>query len=194
MVNVLLEKREKKTHHAAKKCRRNGMVPGVLYGKGISSMLFEISELNLNEVIGNEGEHSILKVKLDGDEHNALIKEVQRDPVTHKIIHIDLEKVQSDKNIVSTVPIYFKGIDNLTRYGAVIQKEKANIKVSCKPDVLPKFVEVNVGDATIGSVYRVADVELGSEISILDDLNAIIGSVSYENKVVEGVEPEGNSL
>ena len=65
-----------------------------------------------------------------------------------------------------------------------MQKEKDSVKVECSVDSLPKYIDFNVGTGNVGSVYKFGDLEVASEISILDDLNSVIASVSYESKTV----------
>ena len=164
------------------------MHPGILYGKGISNLMFEIGELELNGMINSQGEHGIINVNLEGEAFKTLIKEVQRDPVNGRILHIDLEDVKDDKKIVSTVPIHFIGEDFVNKRGAIVQKEKDNVKVKCAPDALPKYIEVDISNGEVGNQFKLADVEFASDLSILDDLETVLASISYEQKLVEAVE------
>ncbi|MBX7375114.1 50S ribosomal protein L25 [Clostridium chauvoei] len=184
MTNLELNKRDNKVSNSAKKARRNGKVPGVLYGKTIKSLMFEVGELELAREIACEGEHGILNFNLTGENHKALVKDVQRDPVSHKIIHLDLEELQGNQNIISSVPIHYIGEEILTKRGIVLQKERDSVKVECAADLLPKYLEVKVNRGGVGSVYKFGDLEVASEISIVDDLNSVIASISYERKTV----------
>lgn len=190
MNTLYLKKRENKTSHWAKKERRSGLVPGVIYGKEIANLLFEIGELELAREICSTGEHGIVNYTLDGKENQALLKEVQRDPVSHKIIHVDLEQLNGDKDIQCEIPIQYVGEEFINKRGGVLQKEQDLVKVSCKASSLPKSVKIDVSNAAVGSVFRYADIEMGEEISILDDIKAVIASVSLEKKVVSEVMDE----
>lgn len=194
MENLNVKSRTKHVNHDAKKTRKKGMVPGVLYGKGIQNLLFEIGELELNDVIHREGEHALLNVEIDGNSVNTLIKEVQRDPVTRKVLHVDLEKIEKNKKIVSSVPIHYIGEEYAQKNGSILQKDKDSIKVQCEPENLPKFIDVDVSHANVGDVFRVADVEFGSEIAILDNLDMVLASVSYEQKIPEAVNMENSTV
>lgn len=184
MENLNVNQREKKTRHSSKQCRRKGLIPGVLYGKGINNFLFEIGELELNHALSVNGEHGLLEINSPEGSVNTLIKEVQRDPVSRKVIHIDLEKVEENEEIVTSIPVNFVGEGFINKIGAVLQKDRDSIKVKCSPSNIPKSVEINVGDAKPGDQFKVSDVEFGSEISIVDDLNSVLASVSYEQKIV----------
>ncbi|MGL5087437.1 MAG: 50S ribosomal protein L25 [Clostridium sp.] len=184
MTNLELKKRDANISNSGKKSRRNGKVPGILYGKVVNSFLFEVSELELGKEISKQGEHGVLNFNINGETHKALVKDVQRDPVSHKIIHLDMEELEGNQTIISSVPIHFLGEEMLTKNGRVLQKEKDSVKVECSANSLPKFIEVNLNGGNVGSVYRFGDLEIASEISVIDDLNSVIASISYERKTV----------
>lgn len=184
MTNLDLKKRENNISNSAKKVRRAGKVPGVLYGKEVANFLFEVSELELGKEITQQGEHGILNFDIDGKGYRALVKDVQRDPVSHKIIHLDLEELKGNQKIISSVPIHYLGEDMLNKRGIVLQKEKDSVKVECDANSLPKYVDIDINGGGVGSVYKFGDLEVASEISIVDDLNMVIASISYERKTV----------
>ncbi len=184
MNSLNLNKRDDSIPNNAKKIRRQGKVPGILYGKKLNELVFEVGEIELCREISKNGEHGIVNLNLNGKEHKALIKDVQRDPVTHKIIHLDLEELDQNKKIISTVPIYYEGEGLLNKKGMVLQKEKDSIKVECTADNLPKYIKINIDGSNNGYVYRAGDLELASELSIIDDLNTVIAAVTYERKTV----------
>ena len=185
MSNLEMNKRPIDVPNSAKKSRKNGKVPGVLYGNKINNLLFEVGELELCHEIGISGEHGVLEFNLDGESHRGLIKEVQRDPVTNKIIHLDLEELNGKNKVISSVPIHYVGEEYLNKKGIVLQKEKDSVKVECSIESLPKHINFNIGNGNVGSVYKFGDLEVASEISILDDLNSVIASVIYERKTVK---------
>ena len=184
MSNLELSKRDCNIPNSAKKARKNGKVPGVLYGKNINNFMFEVGSIDLAQELIENGEHGIINFNINGEEHKGLIKEVQKDPVTHQIVHLDLEELKGKNKIVASVPIHYIGEEFVNQRGTVLQKEKDSVKVECSVDSLPKFIDINVGMGTVGSVYKYGDLEVASELSILDDLNSVIASISYERKTV----------
>ena len=184
MEELVLNKRLNTTAHAAKKVRRKGKVPGILYGKKLGNFMFEIGEMDLVDEVTANGQFGVMNVNYNGKEHKALIKEMQRDPVTNKIIHLDLEEVSAGEKVISTVPIHYIGEEYINKKGIVLQKEKDCVKVEGNVDSLPKYLNINIGTGTVGDVYKFGDLEVGSEISIVDDLNSVIASVIYERKRV----------
>ncbi|WP_415318916.1 50S ribosomal protein L25 [Clostridium perfringens] len=184
MENLQVNQREKKTRHSSRQCRRKGLVPGVIYGKGINNFLFEIGELELNHALSVTGEHGLLSINSQEGSLNTLIKEVQRDPVTRRVLHIDLEKVEGNEEIETVVPINYVGEEYINKLDAVLQKNIDSIKVKCSPSNIPKGVSLNVGRAKPGDQFKVSDVEFGNEITVVDDLNSILASVSYDQKII----------
>ncbi|MDK0863510.1 50S ribosomal protein L25 [Clostridium perfringens] len=184
MENLQINQREKKTRHSSRQCRRKGLVPGVLYGKGINNFLFEIGELELNHALSVTGEHGLLNINSQEGSLNTLIKEVQRDPVTRRVLHIDLEKVEGNEEIETVVPINYVGEEYINKLDAVLQKNIDSIKVKCSPSNISKGVNLNVGRAKPGDQFKIADVEFGNEITVVDDLNSIVASVSYDQKII----------
>jgi len=177
MDELVLNKRLNKTANAVKQKRREGKVPGVVYGKKLGSLMFEIGEMELVEELSRTGEHGVLRFDLDGYNGTAVIKEVQKDPISHKVIHIDLEEVSRYGMLETEVPIKLEGKEFLSTKGIVIQTQKDSVKISCKAQDIPKSIDVNVSNAKLGSVYKLSDLEVGSEISIIDKLSTVFASV-----------------
>lgn len=173
--------REKKTSHEARKERKNGKVPGILYGKNITNMLFEIGELELSKGLSKNGEHGIININLDGQNHMALIKEVQKDPVNRKFMHIDLEELSNDTVVVADVPLVFIGDDQIIRNGAILSKEKNKVKVQCTGGNLPKSISVDVSNLSFGETYRIANIEFSKEITFIEDPNTVIAAITDAN-------------
>ena len=189
MEELILNKRIKNSAHSAKKERRHGLVPGVIYGKRLGNLMFEIGEMDLANELSISGEHGVVNFNLDGYAGTAIIKDVQKDPLTHKVVHIDLEEVRSNEDVVAEIPIKFNGKDFLGKKGVVLQSIKDSVKVSCKAADIPKSIDIDVSKAQAGTTYKFADLEIGSEISIVDDISTICATVVTEQFIPK--EDEG---
>lgn len=181
MENINAVTRIKKTAHEAKKERRSGKVPGILYGKNIGNLLFEIGELELEKEIGKIGEHGILNINIDGNGHKALIREIQKDPVNRKLMHIDLEELSNDTVITTEIPLNFLGEENIYRNGGILQKERNKVKVQCKGADIPKMINIDVRNLSFGDTFRLGDIEFSNEISFTEDYNTVIATVTNAN-------------
>lgn len=193
MEQLTLNKRINNAAHSARRKRREGKIPGIVYGKKLGSLMFEIGAMELDKELSITGEHGVVNFDLNGYNGTAIIKDIQKDPVTHKVMHIDLEEINKNGNIEAEVPIKFEGKEFLSTKGIVLQAQKNSVKVSCKPEDLPKSIEADVSKAKIGSVYKLSDLEVGSEISIVDDLKTVFASVSIQQFVPGEDEEESQS-
>ena len=191
MEKLVVKEREKNTRHSAKKNRREGKVPGILYGKNLKNLMFEVGELELNSEISRIGEHGVLDISINGDNHNVLIKEIQREPVNQKILHIDLEELFENSRVITEVPIKFIGENEVNKNGGILQKERSSVKLQCTSAKIPKLIQVDVSNLSVGDAYRVADIEFGEEISIIDSLNLVIATIATVNKYEENIDEIG---
>lgn len=173
------KERVNKTGHYARQIRRQGRVPGILYGNTMGNFMFEVGELELNREILSNGSHGIMNLDINGKIHKTLIKEIQKDAVTNKIIHLDLEEIVENQKVETEVPVVFSNEEYILRRGGVIQKEKDSLKIKCTPDKLPRFITANLNPDQIGTVIRIQDVELGEEITFLENPETVIASISY---------------
>lgn len=186
------EVRSKNCTHAASKVRRKGKIPGVLYGEKINNMLFEISELELNREILKEGETGVKSININGTTHQAIIKEIQKDPVTHKIIHIDLENVHEDKLVQAEIPINFINEEKVSQKGCILQKEKSTVKVQGRVKDLPKYINVDLKNLKNGESYRLSNLEIASDITFMENINTVIATVTGANTNVPVSEEENS--
>lgn len=173
--------RQKKSNHNARERRRDGLVPGNLYGKNISNILFEIGSLELQKEVSKHGENGMLDISINGENHKTLIKEVQKDSINHRIMHVDLEELSNDTMCISEVPLLFAGENILFKKGGILQKSKSRIKVKCAAQKLPNNVEVNVSEMNIGDCFRISDIEFAKEITVLEDPGNIVAGVIKAN-------------
>lgn len=191
MEKLVVKEREKNARHSARKNRRDGKVPGILYGKNLKNFMLEVGELELNSEISRIGEHGVLDISINGDNHNVLIKEIQREPVNQKIIHIDFEELYENSRVITEVPIKFLGENTINKNGGILQKERSSVKLQCKAAKIPKVIQVDVSNLSVGDAYRVADIEFGEEISIIDALNLVIATVATVNRYNENTDELG---
>ena len=185
MNNLVISKREKTCNKFAKKERKKGIIPGMLYGKNNNNFMFEVGELELNKNLKQSGEHGVLNLEADGKTQKALIKEVQREPVTNKILHVDLERVFSDDKIVTEVPLQFTGEGKISSKGGILQKEKTTVKVQCKANEIPSNLQVDLTKYDVGDIFRLQNLEVGEDLTFIEPSDSIIALVTHNNSSPE---------
>lgn len=185
MGELKLLSRDKKVCHGARKDRVKGLVPGVIYGKEIGNALFDVKYIDLEKELCASGEHGVVNFSLNDKRGTAVIKEVQKNHFGNKVIHIDLEEVAADYKMHTEVAIKINGKGLLESKGLIFQEQKSLVKVVCTAKDLPKEVELDVSEGTVGSVYTFKDLNLGDKVVIDEDLSGVIGSVTAEERDVE---------
>ena len=183
MEELNLNKRINTVGHNARQERRHGKIPGVIYGEEIGNELFYVDSLALAKELSVSGEHGVLTFNFDGKKKGtAVIKEVQKNSLGNKVIHIDLEEVAANAKMHTELSIKVTGKGVLESKGLIFQTQRELIKVVCTAENLPKDVELDISNGEAGKVYTFKDLNLGQEVSIIDDLSTAIGSISEDHK------------
>jgi large subunit ribosomal protein L25 len=190
MKELNLNKRINTVGHNARQERRNGKIPGVIYGAEIGNELFYVDSLALGKELSVSGEHGVLTFNLEGKTGTALIKEVQKNSLGNKVTHIDLEEIAANAKMHTEISIKIIGKGTLEGKGLMLQIQRDLVKVTCTAENLPKDVELDVSNGIAGTVYTFNDLNLGENVSFVDELSTVIGSISEDHKevVAEGEE------
>ncbi|MDI6877950.1 MAG: 50S ribosomal protein L25 [Desulfitobacteriaceae bacterium] len=163
----------------SKKFKETGFTPGVLYGDSIAkatSVKFE--SLALNKVLVTHGSNAKLWVKYGGNKKFGFIKEVQRHPVTGKVIHLDVQLVSQTHEVRLQLPINFKGKDHLENRNLVLQVYKSEIDVFGKAALMPDVVVIDVSKKELGDTITLNDFDLDKQLKIHDGENEIYGIIT----------------
>lgn len=181
MEDLSLSDKEISKSNSNKKIRKQGLVPGIIYSKNYGNYMFEVGEIELNKCVSNVGEHGVIDAKLDGNNIKAIIKEIQREPISKKILHIDLQKVDDKDYIQTDVPIVLENEDSLTSKGYIVQKEKNSIKVQCNIDDLPNKIRIDISDLDSLKCLKAKDLKLNDNLIILENPETVIATIVESN-------------
>jgi large subunit ribosomal protein L25 len=196
-VRLEVEQRESRGSRETRRLRRQGLIPGVLYGRGKSPHPFSVSERELRRVLtGPSGLHAILDVVLDGQKttHASILKDYQQDVITGRIAHIDLQEVRLDQPIQAQVVIELVGESQGTKEGGVLSQVSREINVEALPLEIPERIEVDVSAMNIGDTLRLADVARQDGVTFLDDPEeTVLATVTVPTQIIEP-EPEEEEL
>ena len=146
----------------AGRLRREGKIPAIVYGHGSSPVSVAIEGRALRAALTTEaGLNALMTVKLDGDEHLVMARDIQRDPVKHKVIHVDFQIVRRDEVMSVDVPITIVGeAIEVHREDGLVAQELFNLVVQATPGNIPNSIEVDVSDLKVGDAVRVGDIKL----------------------------------
>ncbi len=164
--------REERGSAAARRLRKQGLIPGVLYGRGKPPHAISIPERQLRRALtGGHGLHAILDVVLEGQKttHPSVLKDYQADPLNGRVAHVDLHEVRLDQPIQAQVVIELVGEAPGAKEGGVLSQVSREINVEALPMEIPERIEVDVSGLNIGDTLRLADVSAQDGVTFLDD-------------------------
>src|SRR5439155_3250227 len=192
-VKLEVKERERRGSRDARRLRREGMIPGVLYGNGNESFAICVPERELRRVLtGAGGLHAILDVFLEGQKttHASILKDFQQDPIRGHISHVDLQEVRLDQTIQATVTVLLIGEPAGAKEGGVLSQVQREIRVEALPMEVPEHIDLDVSGMGIGDSLRLVDLAPIEGVTYLDDPEeTVLATVTLPTREVEP-EPE----
>lgn len=183
---------------AARQLRMTGRVPAVLYGRGMSATPLSVDARELTHVL-NQGTNVLIDLLVDSDSYLTLAKEIHRDHVRGRYVHVDFLAINKDEKITVNVPVNAVGESRGVKEGGVLEHHMWEIEVECLPFDVPGSVEADVADLGIGDSLHVSDLHVPSGVEILTPMDEMVLAViqpqardiDLEEEGVEGEEVEG---
>ncbi len=155
---------------AARRLRRSGRVPGVLYGGGSEPVGFDADARELRMALAGSG--AVLDLSVDGAKATPVVlKEAQRDPIRGETTHVDLLRVRLDEKIGAVVPIELSGVDDApgVKQGGVLEQITREVNVEALPTAIPESIEHEVGEMEIGETILLSAIAVPEGVTLLDD-------------------------
>ncbi len=157
---------------ASRRLRRQGdKLPGILYGGEGAPQPIILNGNELTKAMEQEAFYSqVLSLVLDGAEHKALVRELQRHPVNEKVLHVDFLRVSADKPIQTHVPLHFTNEEScvgVRRGGGALSHNLIDVEVSCLPEQLPEFIAVDVGELQVGEAIHLSGLQLPEGVALV---------------------------
>jgi len=191
-VKLEVAERDSRGSAESRRLRRQGLIPGVLYGRGKTPHAICIPERELRRVLtGSSGLHAILDVVLEGQKttHASILKDFQQDAITGRIAHVDLQEVRLDQPIQAQVVIELVGESAGTKEGGVLSQVSREVNVEALPMEVPERIEVDVSEMHIGDTLRLADIAKQDGVTFLDDPEeTVLATVTMPTRVEEPEE------
>ena len=181
MQELTIQRREGTGKQLAKRLRRQGIVPAIVYGGPKTESVSVDPKAVLRMIAGHAGTTQLLTLKIDGEAASrmAIIRAMQFDPVTERLLHVDLQEVSADKPITVRVAVHpvgeavgvrdTKGILNLVLH---------EVSVSCLPTAIPEQIDADVSALAIGDVLTIANLTVPDGVRILNDPGQAVATVS----------------
>jgi large subunit ribosomal protein L25 len=171
--------------------RREGIIPGVLYGTGVESTSLELEGREASRVLSRLSGSTLLDLVLEGDTHNVLVRDVQRDPILQTVRHVDFLKVAMDVAIRTAVPLDLVGeAPAVKTFGGVLVTGVDEIEVEALPADLPSRLTVDLEALTeIGKAITVGDLFVGKGVKLLTSKDELVARVTQAEAEIVEEEP-----
>jgi large subunit ribosomal protein L25 len=160
---------------AARRLRRSGRVPGVLYGGGGDAVGFDVDARDLRLALAGSG--AVLDLSVDGAKATPVVlKEAQRDPVRGQTVHIDLLRVRLDEAIHAVVPLELEGVDDApgVKEGGILEQIVRELNVEALPTAIPEAIVHAVGEMQIGETIGLDEVAMPDGVVLLDEVEEVV--------------------
>ena len=154
---------------ASRALRRSNRVPAVLYGGDASPVLLALDHNKLVRQLDDEAVYShLLRVKFNGQDERVILKDLQRHPSKAAILHMDLQRVSETEKIRVHVPLHFVGEDASVgvKKGGIVTHNLVNVEISCLPDVLPEYLDVDLSGLDIGESIHLSQLSVPEGVEI----------------------------
>jgi len=163
----------------ARRLRRSGRIPGVMYGKSGKSLPLDFDETEFAKGTKGITESTIISLEIDGAAHDVFVKTSQRNIMDGKVLHVDFYEVQADAPIRAKISIKISGNPIGVREGGILEVPRHNIEVECLPKFLPERIEVDISGLKSGESIHVRDLPLDSQVKLLSDPTKVVAVVKY---------------
>ena len=191
-VVLAAQSRQNKGSTEARKIRRAGRIPGVLYGRSGQSILIDLDAKEFASGVKNISESTIVKVEVDGKPYDAFVKDTQRNIIDGNILHVDFYEVESGVLLRARVTIQLKGNAIGIRDGGILEFPLHEIEVECLPKDLPERLELDISNLGVNQSIHVRDLKFSEAMRVLSPADQTVILVKYakEEKVAEPTAEE----
>lgn len=176
--------RESITKSSRSEIRRKGRVPGIYYSRHGNPIAIDVVEKEINPMVFTKETHLISLQLNNKEELDCVIKDVQFDPITDRIVHFDLLGLTSGETFQLEVPLQFQGNPVGIKDGGVLQTLLHKLEIECLPKDIPQHIEINIQNLKIGDAIHVKDLQL-ENLTILNSEDSVIVAVTHPKAEVE---------
>jgi large subunit ribosomal protein L25 len=185
------EKREPSTKGTVKAMRRQGRVPGIVYGDKEAPVSLSVDEKSLQQAIHSErGRNALITLQLEQTSHPVLVKEIQRHAITRAILHVDFHRVSLKQKIEASVPVRVVGeAPGVKLGGGVLEHLVREVRVRCLPTDIPPSLDADVSTLQIGQAMHAKDLKLPAGVDLLLEPESLIINIVSPTILEEPVTP-----
>ena len=191
--NIETKPRQGGNKNDARRLRREGMIPAVLYGAGLEPLTISVDPKQMKRILASEtGHNSIFDLSAGGDSGKAMIVDWQADPIKGHLLHVDLKRIAMNVKLVVSVPVHLRGeAPGVKIQGGILEQMMREVEIECLPADIPSHIDGDVSQLVFGQTLRVSDLPHSEQIRFVTDENQAIAHVTAVKEVVTAAPAEG---
>jgi len=178
---VEAQPREARGKNVARRVRKSGKVPAVVYGAGKEPVAVSVDPKQISRILHSEsGHNTIFDLQVDGERTKAMIVEWQYEPIKGALLHLDLKRIAMDQRLRVKVPVFAKGeAAGVKQQGGILDQVLREVEVECLPGDIPSHIDANVSHLVFGESVRVADLPVDrNKVKILTPADQVVAHVT----------------
>lgn len=191
--NIETKPRKGGNKNDARRLRREGMIPAVLYGAGLEPLTISVDPKQMKRILASEaGHNSIFDLSAGGDAGKAMIVDWQSDPIKGNLLHVDLKRIAMNVKLTVSVPVHLKGeAPGVKLQGGILEQMVREIEIECLPADIPSHIDLDVSALAFGQTLRVSDLPHSDNVKFITDENQAIAHVTAVKEVTTAAPAEG---
>ncbi|HTL84616.1 MAG TPA: 50S ribosomal protein L25/general stress protein Ctc [Acidimicrobiia bacterium] len=179
----------------AGRVRRDGLVPAVVYGLGTDTLSVSVPSRELVHILaGAAGANTLITLKVDGTDHLALARQIQKHPVKGTVLHVDFIRVRADQEIQADVPVHLIGEAEGVKNGGVLEQSLFTISIEARPADIPNTLEVDISALGIGDAVHVSDLVVPRGVNLNHEPEEMVAQVAAPRVAEEETPAEGEAV
>lgn len=185
-VHVKAQPRSERGKNEARRLRRKGVIPAIVYGGNRPTASVVVDPAAINRILhSTSGHNTIFDLELDGERSKAMVVDWQYEPIKGSLLHIDLKRIAMDQRLRLKVPIVLRGeAVGVKTQGGILEQVLREVEIECLPGDIPPHIDVDVSELVFGQVIRVGDLLHGGKLQFLTDENQTVAHIVHVKEVV----------
>jgi large subunit ribosomal protein L25 len=191
--NIETKPRQGGNKNDARRLRREGLIPAVLYGAGLKPLTISVDPKVMKRILASEaGHNSIFDLSAGGDSGKAMIVDWQADPIKGNLLHVDLKRIAMNVKLTVSVPVHLKGeAPGVKVQGGILEQMMREVEIECLPSDIPSHIDADVSHLVFGQTLRVSELPHLDKIKFITDENQAIAHVTAVKEHITAPAAEG---
>ena len=183
---------ESRGKNEARRLRRQGSIPGVVYGARKESIAVALDPKQIRRILSSEtGHNTIFDLAVGQEQSKVMIVDWQYDPVKGSLLHIDMKRIAMDERLKVRVPILLKGeAAGVKQQGGILEQILREVELECLPGDIPTHIDVDVTELVFGQVIRVSDLPHGGKLTFVTEENQPVAHIVSVKEEEVAAAPE----